>query len=89
MGRINKDAEIKNPIKKKILDEMTLRAFAKLAGVTPPDLSYFLNKNKKVKAAKRKKIRAQLIKFKFIPKPSVRKYAICKHCGSRVRILRK
>ena len=86
MARIKKEAEIENPIKRKILKEMSLKDFAKLAGVTPPDLSYYLNKNKKVKASKRKKIKATLIKFKFIPKPSVKQYEICKHCGNRILI---
>ncbi|GIK61175.1 MAG: LacI family DNA-binding transcriptional regulator [Ignavibacteriota bacterium] len=89
MVRKNKVAEIENPIKRKILEEMSLKKFAKLAGVTPPDLSYYLNKNKKVKASKRKKIKVTLIKLRFVPKPSVRQYAICEHCGSKVRILTK
>lgn len=90
MARIKKEALSENSLKRKILEEMTLKQFAKLAGVRPSELSFYLNKNRKLKRNVTKRIRAQLIKFNFIPKPMVKQYQICKHCGSKiVRILKK
>jgi hypothetical protein len=89
MGRIKKEALDENSLKRKILEVMNLKSFAKLAGVRPSELSFYLNKNRRLKRNVTKNIKAQLIKFNFILKPLQKQYRICKHCGSKVRILNK